>query len=84
MARQEELPAAVARRIAAGQRKRLARAVAQAERSASAAGEGEAPAGATAAGPADAAGRVFEGLGESPGARYEDLWAQDRGGVQQG
>ena len=79
MARQEELPAAVARRIAAGQRKRLARAVAQAERSASAAGEGEAPAG-----PADAAGRVFEGLGESPGARYEDLWAQDRGGVQQG
>lgn len=60
MARQEELPAAVARRIAAGQRKGLARAVAQ------------------------AAGRVFEGLGESPGARYEDLWAQDRGGVQQG
>jgi hypothetical protein len=84
VARQQELPAAAARRIAAGLRKRLARAVEEAERSASAAGEGEGPAGAGAVGPADAAGRVFEGLGESPGARCEDLWARDRGGVQPG
>jgi hypothetical protein len=80
MARQEELPAVAGWRTAAGQRNPLDRAMAKGKPPAGAAG----PAGARAAGPAGAAERVFEGPGESPGARCEDLWTQDRAGVQRG
>ena len=71
-------------RIAAGQRKGLARAVAEGESPASAVAAGEAPADERAEGQGVATGRVFERPGEKPGARGVDLRVEDRAGVWQG